>query len=66
MCVALAWPREHTRMQLCVPLSTLTLPLQMICHLLGGVVEPADGGGEYGRMPMNIEPDSRCVCQFAQ
>lgn len=33
--------------------------LQMITHMLGGEVQPAAHGGEYGRMPIDIEPNSQ-------
>ena len=32
--------------------------VQLIVHQLGGEVKTADGGGEYGRMPMNVVRDS--------
>eukprot|EP00798_Chlamydomonas_sp_ICE-L_P005981 gene5981-5273_t len=32
--------------------------MQLITHMLGGEVKEADGGGEYGRMPMHVVPDS--------
>lgn len=33
--------------------------MQMITHMLGGEVQPAAHGGEYGRMPIDIEPNSQ-------
>lgn len=32
--------------------------LQLIVHTLGGEVKTAEGGGEYGRMPMRVERQS--------
>lgn len=32
--------------------------MQLIVHSLGGTVKEAHTGGEYGRMPMNIEASS--------
>ena len=32
--------------------------MQLIVHTLGGVVHTAEAGGEYGRMPINIESGS--------
>lgn len=32
--------------------------MQMIVQLLGGQVEEATNGGEYGRMPIDIQPGS--------
>jgi hypothetical protein len=33
-------------------------PPQLIVHTLGGEVKTAEGGGEYGRMPMRVERES--------
>ena len=43
-------PRPCTRTRSC--------RTQMITHLLGGEVKAATGGGEYGRMPIDITPGS--------
>lgn len=41
-----------------IPVLGICYGMQMICHLLGGEVKSAEGGGEYGRMPMDISEKS--------
>lgn len=42
-----------------VPILGVCYGLQMIVHLLGGEVKTATDGGEYGRMPILIQPGSQ-------
>ncbi|EFN56364.1 hypothetical protein CHLNCDRAFT_144859 [Chlorella variabilis] len=41
-----------------IPVLGICYGMQLIVHQLGGEVKTADGGGEYGRMPMNVVRDS--------
>uniref|UniRef100_A0A7S0YS74 GMP synthase [glutamine-hydrolyzing] n=1 Tax=Polytomella parva TaxID=51329 RepID=A0A7S0YS74_9CHLO len=41
-----------------IPVLGICYGMQLLTHLLGGEVSPAVKGGEYGRMPINIEPNS--------
>lgn len=41
-----------------IPVLGICYGMQLLVHLLGGEVKSADEGGEYGRMPINIMPDS--------
>jgi len=42
-----------------VPVLGICYGMQLIVHLLGGKVTSATNGGEYGRMPINIEQGSK-------
>lgn len=48
-----AWAQENK-----VPVLGICYGMQLIVHLLGGKVNTAVHGGEYGRMPIHIEKNS--------
>ncbi|KAF5827549.1 GMP synthetase, partial [Dunaliella salina] len=43
-----------------IPVLGICYGMQMMAAMLGGEVKAAAHGGEYGRMAMNIQPDSKC------
>lgn len=47
------WAQAHQ-----VPVLGICYGMQLIVHLLGGQVTAAENGGEYGRMPIDIQPGS--------
>jgi GMP synthase (glutamine-hydrolysing) len=42
-----------------IPVLGICYGMQLIVHLLDGKVTPAENGGEYGRMPIDIKSDSK-------
>lgn len=41
-----------------IPVLGICYGMQLLVHTLGGTVKSAEEGGEYGRMPINVVPES--------
>lgn len=48
-----SYTQEHS-----IPVLGICYGMQLIVHTMGGEVKPAEHGGEYGRMPIMIQPGS--------